>query len=214
MTRRTMSELRLDEYLGALAGNKPAPGGGSAAALVGALAAACAEMVANFTVGKKKYADVEAEMREHLEAIGALRAALTTLVQADADAYSAVGAAYAMSKSNDAEKAARAQAMQQALRGAADVQLALARLCAQLAPHLPPLAERGNRNLISDVGVAARLCRATFDCAVLNVEVNLALMEDAEFALRARMTLDALREPTHRTCDCVWEQAMAAVRGG
>lgn len=213
MTERTMSELRVEQYLAALAGDAPAPGGGSAAALAGALAAACAEMVASFTVGKKKYAEVEAEMREHLEAISALRAELTEFVQGDVDSYMAVRLAHMLPKKNRVTKAARDEAIQISLRGAAEVPLALARLCAQLAPHLPPLAAKGNQNLICDVGVAAALCRAAFDCAALNVEVNLALLTDTEFALRARMTLDALREPTHRTCDRVRAQVMAVVTG-
>ncbi|MCD6361818.1 MAG: cyclodeaminase/cyclohydrolase family protein [Armatimonadetes bacterium] len=213
MTERPMNELSLDDYLAALGGGDPAPGGGSAAALAGALAAASAEMVANFTVGRKKYADVEAEMREHLEAVTALRAELTALVQADVEAYSAVGAAYGMARGSDDEKAAREAAIQEALRGAAEVPLALADCCARLAPHLAPLAAKGNRNLISDVGVAAGLCRAAFDCATLNVEVNLAWMKDAEFALRARMRLDVLREAVHRACDRVWADVMDAVRG-
>lgn len=213
MADRAMNEFSLDEYLDALAGSDPAPGGGSAAALAGALAAASAEMVANFTVGKKKYADVEDEVREHLEAITALREELTELVQADVEAYAAVGAAYGMSPDSDADKSARAAAIQDALRGAAEVPLALADCCARLASHLPPLAEKGNRNLISDVGVAARLCEAAFDCARLNVEVNLALMTDAEFALRARMKLDTLGEATRRTCGRVWADVMDAVTG-
>jgi formiminotetrahydrofolate cyclodeaminase len=211
MTERPMSELALDEYLDALAGSDPAPGGGSAAALAAALAAASGEMVANFTVGKKKYAEVEAEVREYLEAIGDIRARLRELVQADVAAYSAVGDAYGMPKGSDAERGARNEAIQSALRGAAEVPLALARCCAELAEYLPPLAEKGNRNLISDVGVAARLCEAAFDCALLNVEVNLALMEDAEFALRARMELDTLGEATRRACGQAWAQVMAAI---
>jgi len=211
MAERPMDELSLTDYLAALAGSDPAPGGGSAAALAAALAAASGEMVANFTVGKKKYADVEAEVREYLEALGDIRARLRELVQADVAAYSAVGDAYGMARDTGEDKSARSAAIQDALRGAAEVPLALARCCAELAEYLPPLAEKGNRNLISDVGVAARLCEAAFDCALLNVEVNLALMEDAEFALRARMELDTLGEATRRTCGQVWAQVMAAI---
>ncbi len=87
MTDTSMPELSLTDYLAALAGSDPAPGGGSAAALAAALAAASGEMVANFTVGKKKYAEVEAEVREYLEAIGDIRARLRELVQADVAAY-------------------------------------------------------------------------------------------------------------------------------
>ena len=211
MADRPMNELSLSEYLKVLAGGDPAPGGGSAAALAAALAAASGEMVANFTVGRKKYAAVDAEVREHMAAIGDIRVELTELVQADVAAYSAVGAAYAMKRDTDENKSARAAAIQDALRGAADIPLALARCCAELAEFLPPLAAKGNRNLISDVGVAARMCEAAFDCARLNVEVNLALMDDAEFAMRARAELLVKGEATRRTCGQVWAQVMAEV---
>ncbi len=118
-----------------------------------------------------------------------------------------------MSRDTDADKSARAAAIQAALRGAAEVPLALARCCAELAKFLPPLAAKGNRNLISDVGVAARLCVAAFDCARLNVEVNLALMEDVEFAIRTRAELLVMREATHVICERVFADVMDAVTG-
>ena len=171
----------------------------------------CEPHRAHFTVGRKKYAEVEDEVREYLQAIGDIRARLRELVQADVAAYSAVGDAYGMAKASDDEKAARSAAIQDALRGAAEVPLALARCCAELTEFLPPLAEKGNRNLISDVGVAARLCVAAFDCARLNVEVNLALMDDVEFAIRTRAELLVMREATHAICEWVFADVMEFV---
>lgn len=214
MTERAMPDLTLYEYLEALAGDAPAPGGGSAAALTGALAAASARMVGSFTVGRKKYADVEDEIRAHLAAIDAVRAEMLTLVQADVDAFRAVGAAYELPRETAEEKSARSAAIQAALRVAADVPLRLTRACAELARRLPALLEKGNRNLVSDVGVAVRLCEAACECAWLNVEVNLAALKDEQFVTAARAETEELRAEVRRTCAEVWEGAAAAIRGG
>lgn len=213
MSDRPMPDLTLREYLEALAGDAPAPGGGSAAALTGALAAACARMVGSFTVGRKKYVDVEDEIRAHLAAIDAVRAEMLTLVQADVDAFGAVGAAYGLPKETAEEKSARSAAIQEALRAAAFVPLRLARACAELARRLPVLLEKGNRNLVSDVGVAARLCAAACECAWLNVEVNLAALRDKEFVAVTRAETEELLGEVRRTCLEVWEGAAAAIRG-
>ncbi len=211
MSDTRMPDLTVGSYVEMLAGSDPAPGGGSAAALAGALAAASGEMVGNFTVGKKKYADVESEIREHMSAIGDIRAELIEITHADVEAYSIVRDAYGLPKRGDIIKAARDELIQTALRGAAEVPLELARCTHRLSTHLPPLAAKGNRNLISDVGVAARLCQAAFDCARLNVEVNLALLDDVEFAMRAGTELRVMGEAVRATCERVFADVMAAV---
>jgi len=213
MLEQSMPDLTIRAYLEALAGDAPAPGGGSAAALAGALAAASARMVGSFTVGKKKYADVEAEIRKHLAAIDAVRAEMLALVQDDVTAFGAVGAAYAMPKEAAEEKSARSAAIQKALRAAADVPLRLARACAELAAHLPALLAKGNQNLVSDVGVAAKLCAATCECAWLNVEVNLASLKDEAFVSATRVETEELLAQVRCTCSEVWEGAAKALRG-
>lgn len=211
MSDQPMSELTIREYVEALAGDAPAPGGGSAAALAGALAAGCARMVGSFTVGRKKYADVEAEIREHLSAIDAIRAELLALVQDDVTAFAAVGAAYALPKGTAEEKKTRSSAIQEALRAAADVPLRLARACAQLSRHLPVLLAKGNQNLVSDVGVAAKLCTAACECAWLNVEVNLAALKDEEFVTATRAETEELLGEVRCICAEVWEGAAAVI---
>lgn len=206
-----MIQHQVQVYLDKLAGKLPAPGGGSAAALAGALGAASGAMVASFTVGNKKYADVEEEIQGHLDAIEAVRAEMARLVDEDVTAYGAVGAAYGMPRGTDAEKAARTAAIQEALKTAAAVPMRLAKQCAALVEHLPALLEKGNPNLVSDVGVAAKLAEAACECAWLNVEVNLAFLKDDEFIKRARAKteshLDRVREISHR----VWQGTISAV---
>jgi formiminotetrahydrofolate cyclodeaminase len=185
----TLSETPLAAYADRLASGEPTPGGGSAAALAGAIGAACAEMVANFTVGRGKYADVEAEVREVLGAVEAKRRRLLELVDEDATAYSCYRAAADLPKGSDAEKTARKAAIQGALKEAAGVPMQVVECCAEIIKLLPALAEKGNPNVLSDVGCALKLCETGLQTGSLNVEVNLSCIDDPEFKGRMRRRL-------------------------
>lgn len=208
-----MPDLTIREYVERLAGDEATPGGGSAAALAAALAAASARMVGSFTVGREKFADVEEQMREHLQAIDRLSARMLQLVQEDVAAYGAVRDAYALPKDSDEQAQARADAIQRALKDAARVPLRLAEACAELAEHLGPLHERGNQNLVSDVGVAAKLCEAASECAWLNVEVNLSFIEDEAFITTTRAKLQGWLGEVRGACDEAWWRVSAKVTG-
>lgn len=181
-----LTEQTVRTYTELLAGPGPTPGGGSAAGLAGALAAASAAMVGSFTVGKPKFAAVEAEVAALLEQLQSLRERLLDLTDADAEAYAKVGAAYGLPKASDAEKAARKTAIQEALKAAALVPLGVVVTAGEVALLLPAMAEKGNPNLLSDVGVAAILAEAAFAAGRLNVEVNLAGVADAAYAAETR----------------------------
>lgn len=181
-----LTEQSVRSYTELLAGPGPTPGGGSAAGLVGALAAASAAMVGSFTVGKEKFAAVEAEVAGLLEKLQALRERLLELTDADAEAYAQVGAAYAMAKKTDEEKWARQAAIQDALKTAAQVPLGVVTAAGEVAELLPAMAEKGNPNLLSDVGVAAILAEAACAAGRLNVEVNLAGVKDEAYVAEAR----------------------------
>jgi len=188
----------IEQYLSDAASDKPAPGGGSVGALVGALASSMSEMAANFTVGKKKYADVEPQVRACLDRLEPCRRQLLALVDADVAAYEAVGAAYGMPKDSHEQRAARKQAIQQALRDAMEVPLSIMRQCVVVAEASLELVEIANRNLLTDVGVSAILAEAACAAARLNVEVNLNLIEDADVPKQVRPELDELTETTER----------------
>ncbi len=181
-----LSEQTVRTYTELLAGSGPTPGGGSAAGLAGALAAASAAMVGSFTVGKPKFAEVEAEVTELLASLQALRERLLDLTDADAEAYAQVGAAYGMAKGTDEEKAARRAAIQEALKAAAQVPLGVVVAAGEVAVLLPAMTEKGNPNLLSDVGVAAILAQAACAAGRLNVEVNLAGVKDEAYVAQAR----------------------------
>jgi glutamate formiminotransferase/formiminotetrahydrofolate cyclodeaminase len=164
------------DFLAAVASSDPVPGGGSVSAYAGALSAALTRMVAGLTVGRKKYAAVEAEMAVVAGNADKLSEVLSRLVERDAEAYAAVSAAYKLPKDGDA--AARTGAIDNALIGAAEVPLETARLCSQAATIAATVAAKGNSNAITDAGMAALLAEAGCKGAAYNVRVNVASLSD------------------------------------
>jgi formiminotetrahydrofolate cyclodeaminase len=149
-------------------------------------------MVLNFTVGRKKYAAVEEELRGHLLRTEELRAKLLCLADQDAEAFGAVAACYKMPRATEKEKAARAEAMQSALREAAEVPLSIAAHCAELLDLTPPIAEKGNANVVSDAATAAHLAFAALHSALVNVNINLKFLKDEEYVTEGKGRVDAL----------------------
>lgn len=170
----------LTGFLSSVASSSPTPGGGSVAAHAGALAASLVQMVAGLTAGKKKYASVDTEMRDVALKAAGLANRLSSLVARDADAYSAVSAAYQLPQGTDAEKAARADAVRSALLGAAEVPLETARAAAEVADLALAVALRGNQNAVTDAGVAALLADTACRGAAYNVRINVTSLENRE----------------------------------
>ena len=176
--RRTAGPT-LDEWMDAVASASPTPGGGTVSAAAGAMAAALAAMVARLTIGRKKYAEVDAEFRELLDRAEALRLTLIRLGEEDARAFEAVSAAYAIPKDRQAE---RAVAIQAALMGASRVPLETLRAAREVTRLAARAAEAGNRNAVSDAGVSALLARAAAQGAAFNVRINVGGMPRPEEA--------------------------------
>jgi formiminotetrahydrofolate cyclodeaminase len=185
-----MSEQLLDrpvrQFLDELASAAPAPGGGSVAALTGAMAAGLLTMVCDLTIGKKAYAAFEGEARTIRARAEELRAQLQDALQADVAVFTELMAAYKLPRASAEEAAARAEAIQRSTRAATEVPLRAAQATAALLPLCAPLARQGSRNAVSDVGVAAQLIRAAVPSALLNVEINLPVLEDTMFVSWAR----------------------------
>lgn len=203
-----MPEQRpLPDFLEALGSNAPAPGGGAASALVGALAAALAEMVANFTVGRPRFQSVEQTMRAAVEQTRQLRTDLIDLIDADERAYQAVSTAYRLPKTTDEERASRDAAIQLALHGAMQPPLRVMELSCTAIDLAAEMAAAGNPTVASDAGCAALLGEAAVRAAALNVLANVVLLQDQEAASQARMTVAQLEERAAATR----EHTMAAV---
>ena len=203
MSERPYAEETIGAYLDLLAGAEPAPGGGSVAALVGALGAALVTMVTNLTLGKEKYAAVEDEVAQLKASSERLRDELTGLVTLDATAYGAVAAAMKLSRDTEPQKKERARVLQAALVGAAEVPLKVAEAAAQVARLSLPVAEKGNPNAVSDAGCAALLADAAAQSAALNVRINLAWIDNEDFKRDAWTRVEAVLAETARLRDVV-----------
>jgi methenyltetrahydrofolate cyclohydrolase len=175
-------DTAIEPFLDALASSKATPGGGSAAAIIGAMGAALVSMVCNLTIGKKKYADVEGEMKEVLHKAEALRHQLTGMIEDDVKAFDQVMGAYSMPKETDAEKAARDKAIQAALKQATEVPLRCCHAAREVIDLAAIASEKGNLNVISDAGVGVLAAYAALRSAALNVFTNAKIITDKAFA--------------------------------
>jgi glutamate formiminotransferase/formiminotetrahydrofolate cyclodeaminase len=165
-------------FLASIASSNPVPGGGSVAAHAGALGAALAQMVAGLTIGKKKYAAVETEMKDVALRAAAVGNTLASLVQRDATAYALVSDAYKLPKEPADAATLRLQAVTKALLKAAEVPLETAKACVEVAELALIVAEKGNTNAVTDAGVAALLAAAAAKGAAYNVRVNVQALDD------------------------------------
>lgn len=176
-----LKDLTIEEFAKVTASDAPAPGGGSVAAAAGSLAAALAEMVANLTIGKEKYAEAENEMRELAEKGQAIRERLIADIQRDSSSFNLYMAALRMPKDTEEEKTARREAMQRGLKEAAMVPLSVAETAAEIFPLAEAAVARGNANAVTDGLVSAMMARTAVLSALLNVKINLNSIKDEAF---------------------------------
>ena len=176
-----LTEKNLNRFLDELASDSPAPGGGSVAALAGALGAALASMVCNLTAGKKKYAEVENDMKQAVRQSEQLRRKFTALIDKDTTAFNKVMEAFGLPKETEDQKALRSAAIQEATKEAALVPLEVMKHCIDALALARIVAEKGNINSISDAGVSALMLQAAAEGAALNVRINLGSIKDTEF---------------------------------
>jgi glutamate formiminotransferase/formiminotetrahydrofolate cyclodeaminase len=171
-------DKKVSNFLNELASNSPTPGGGSVAALAGALGAALISMVGNLTVGKKKYEDVEEEIKRILSSSEKLRYELSQLIEDDVKVFNNFMSTYKMPKETEDEKKVRAEKIQESLIEAAKVPLKVAYKCLDILSLSKEVAEKGNINVVSDAGVAALMAEAALESAILNVKINLKMIKD------------------------------------
>ena len=172
----------LGQWVDTLASKAPVPGGGGASALGGALAAALGQMVANLTVGKKRYADVEEEMQQSLFALNILQMELMALADKDAEVFAPLAASYGMPTETEEQKAEKERVMEANLLAASLVPLKMMEKASAVLDILRLLEEKGSRMAVSDVGVAVQFARAALNGAVMNIYINTRSMKDREKA--------------------------------
>ena len=180
-------------FLDELASSSPAPGGGSVAALSGSLGSALTSMVCNLTIGKKKYADVDEEMKKVLGQAEHLREQFTELVERDTHAFNKVMEAFALPKETDPQKALRAAAIREATKEATLVPLEVMKHCIDALALAQTVAAKGNANSVSDAGVSAIMLHAALEAAALNVRINLKRLNDPDFVGWKEDELQSLR---------------------
>ncbi|MCC7493322.1 MAG: cyclodeaminase/cyclohydrolase family protein [Fimbriimonadaceae bacterium] len=205
-----MVNLSLDEFLARLASADPTPGGGSVAAVTGALAAGLGTMVCCLTIGKKKYAAWEAELRAVRERCETLRATLQEQIQADVDAFEQLAAAYRVPPGAPQREAV----LQAALGPATEVPLRIAEAAAAVIDLVPVIVEKGSTLAVSDAGMAALLAAAALRSAALNVYINLRADADPHRAANHRARLEAALGDRVAAAEALYGVVAARLGGG
>ena len=194
----------VEDFLEQLAGAAPTPGGGSAAAIMGAMGAALVSMVCNVTLGKKGQEQAAAEMLAVRAESEILRARLTAMVDEDIAAFDSLMAAYKLPKAGDDEMAHRAAAIQAGLRRATEVPLDCARACAAVIALAARATAQGYRGVISDAGAGVVAAHAGLRSAALNVYINAPALNDTEFARRSVAEIEALAASSAADSEAVY----------
>ena len=200
-----ITQQPVDTFLDELASGAPTPGGGSAAAIMGAMGAALVSMVCNVTIGKKGLEPVEAEMKAVRDESEKLRLRLTAMVAEDVEAFNGLMAAYRLPKATDEERSRRGAAIQSSLRAATETPLACARACAEVVALSKRAAEKGYAGVISDAGVGVLAANTALRSAALNVYINAPSLKDRAFADAATAELEQLLGDSARESELVFE---------
>jgi formiminotetrahydrofolate cyclodeaminase len=199
------------QFLDELASKSATPGGGSAGALIGAQGAALVSMVCNLTIGKPKFADVEAELQDVLGKSEQLRQQLTDLIQADIDVFNQLMSKYAMPKDTDEEKTRRSAAIQDVLKVATEVPLQCAQACLEVIKLGKIVAEKGNPGVITDAGAGVMAAYGALKTAELNVYVNAANLKDKAFAEAKLETVQQISQSLEKTVAAIFDTVKARI---
>ncbi len=200
------------EWFEALASSSPTPGGGGAAALAGAAGAALGMMVANLTVGKKKYAGVEEEITGHLKRLKVLMDEMLSLIEADAVGFEPLAAAYSLPSSTDEEKRNKEVVMARALKDACQVPLRTMEAGAEILESIEVLSVKGSVMAISDAGVAAQFIRTAVLGASMNVFINTKSMKDKNLALEYNNRAEGLNRAAAERADKIFNRIEEALK--
>ena len=203
----------LERYLKDAAAGTPTPGGGSVAALVGALATTMSSMSANFTFGKEKFKQYDSQLKRILEECAKSRETMLSLMEEDIAVYGKLSSAYALPKSNETEKKLRSEAIQNATIIAMEVPLKATMCCLYILELTRELVDIANPNLISDVGVAGFLAEAAMQCAKLNVEINLATIKNQSLVEKTQNELSHAENKAKAFFKEIQEKVQKIIKG-
>ncbi len=207
------STVPCNEFVEVLSSKAPAPGGGGASALVGAVGTALGNMVGSLTVGKKKYAAVEEEIYDLKAKCDKLQAELLALVERDAEVFEPLAKAYGMPRETEEEKAEKARVMEIVLKDACSVPMEIMEKCCEAIELIKEFAAKGSALAVSDAGVGAAFCKAALKGASLNVYINTKSMADKEYAAQLNAKADAMLEKYPTIADEIFESVLARLKG-
>ena len=206
-----LAELKTAEFVDLLASDAPAPGGGSAAALEGALGAALTAMVCSLTIGKKKYAEFEELAAEAQKKAADLKARFVDVMDRDTEAFNVVSAAFGMPKATDEEKAARSAAIQKGLEGCTKTPFEMMELAVETLELTASILGKSNDSAASDLGVSALSLRAAIQGAWLNVLINIGNLKNKELAEDYRKKGEALLAKALPLADQIYDTVVKSM---
>ncbi|MCD5414947.1 MAG: cyclodeaminase/cyclohydrolase family protein [Clostridiales bacterium] len=187
-----LAKMKLNDFLEKTASNKPVPGGGSVAAMTAAAAAALVEMVANLTIGKKKYIEVEAEMKNIAKTARELREKFVVAIDKDANAFNGVMNAFKMPKDTEEQGELRKIQIQKNMKKASLVPLEVAEDAFSMMEMITGITEKGNKNAVTDAAVATMMARTAVLSALYNVKINLSTIKDEDFVKKISLKISEL----------------------
>lgn len=206
------TDLTCTQFIDALASKAPVPGGGGASALCGALGAALGSMVANLTLGKKKYAAVEPQIQSALQDCAQLQQRFIDLIQADADAFAPLADAYRLPKDTEEQRTYKQFVIEIHLQAAAEAPLAIMQAAVDAIRLMDFFAQNGSAAAVSDAGTGAALCRAALEGAALNVLINTKAMANRERAKALNAQTEALLTEGRQAAESVYASVAARLR--
>lgn len=206
------TEKPVQEFVEILSSKAPVPGGGGASACVGAIGTALGCMVGSLTVGKKKYADVEEEIKQLITRAEALQKDLLGLVEKDAEVFEPLSKAYGMPKETEEQKQEKERVMAIVLKDATEVPLEIMRKCCEAIDLCKEFAEKGSKLVLSDAGVGVTVCKAALNGASLNVFINTKSIKDRAYADAVDREADEMLEKYNKEADEVFELVKSQLR--
>lgn len=207
-----VESMTIQEFLDVLSSKEPVPGGGGASALAGALGNALGQMVANLTIGKKKYALVEDEIKELAERMKGIQGQFSALADQDAKVFAPLAKCYSLPSGTEEEKAYKAEVMEARLLDASLVPMEIMEKASEMLEIMDILADKGSRMAVSDVGVGVQFIRTALLCAVMNVYINTKSMKNREKAEEMNEKAERLIKEGTEAADRIYQKVLEQLR--
>ena len=207
-----IESMRIQEFLDVLSSKEPVPGGGGASALAGALGNALGQMVSNLTIGKKKYALVEDEIKELAERMKGIQGQFSALADQDAKVFAPLAKCYSLPSGTEEEKAYKAEVMEARLLDASLVPMEIMEKAWEMLEIMDILADKGSRMAVSDVGVGVQFIRTALLGAVMNVYINTKSMKNRGKAEEMNEKAERLIREGTEAADRIYQKVLGQLR--